>query len=614
MHKDHFYKITSLVDGKTVPENKMTQAIAKGWGPLEVVYDYDQMAAHLNKYAIKNSPLSALKYLEFYPICDMDKVVTLNEGGTSLLHAKNLGADVGLSQLYIKHEGKNPTGVFKDRGSLVEITKAKELGASAVVVASTGNMAASVAAYSSLAGLPCYVLAPEGTPIGKLSQTLSYGARLLQIRGNYTDCARLAVKMALKYDYYLAGDYAFRMEGQKSQAYEIAEQLLFKSPDVVIAPVGCGTNLSAIWKGFQEFYRFGFIEKLPRIIGVQTPGCDTVATAVRAGRKKFAVVAKPNTLASAIAAGDPLDGIKVMRAIYDSRGTAMLANDDEVLEAEKALARREGVFVEPSAALPVAALPHLIKSGAVRTGDVVVCIATGTGLKDPKTVLRALPDPVSLEADINDIDAYLSQKPYNIRAVATSASKEKVLWRRLPTKAVIAVTAKKEFGVALAASARVIVQKDIEKFLAKGRPVTKGDAQRIIEASISAVPLKDRVLKVEDFEATTTKKGKARATVDFVFYKKAYTSDAQGDGAVDALIGAMRKVTERRGKKKIHLTDFDVTIDSGGADAVVMVMMYLEDEHKNKIEATAVSPDVIAASVAAYVKGYNLLAKKNGKR
>ncbi|MFH1188176.1 MAG: pyridoxal-phosphate dependent enzyme, partial [bacterium] len=255
--QEKFYILKCVKCGAEFNENETATSCLKCGEALDVKYDLDYIKRRLNFYALKNSPLSALKYLAFYPILDFKGIVTLNEGGTPLHKAKNIGKKLGLNKLFIKVEGANPTGVFKDRGSLVELTKAKELNAKAVCCASTGNMAASVSAYAAAAGLPCYVLIPEGTPVGKLAQTLSYGARVIQVRGTYADCVRLCAEMAKKYNFYLAGDYVFRAEGQKSMAYEIIEQNFWKAPDFVIVPIGCGTNIAGIWKGFKEFYQLG---------------------------------------------------------------------------------------------------------------------------------------------------------------------------------------------------------------------------------------------------------------------------------------------------------------------------------------------------------------------
>src|SRR3989338_2308886 len=254
---------------------------------------------------------------------DLGKIVTLNEGGTPLHYCRNLSKTYKIKNLYIKNEGANPTGVFKDRGTLVEITKALEMGAKAVCFASTGNMAASVSAYCTLAKIPCYVLVPEGTPIGKLAQTLSYGARIIQVRGTYSECAKLAETMSERYGFYLAGDYAFRLEGQKSQAYEIAEQLGWKAPDYLVCPVGVGTNLSAIWKGFTELKHLELIENLPKLIAVQPENCDVVCRAFHSKSKKLISIDKPNTVCSAVAVSMPFDGPKVLKALNESKGTSV---------------------------------------------------------------------------------------------------------------------------------------------------------------------------------------------------------------------------------------------------------------------------------------------------
>jgi len=243
---ENFYKLVCISCGKEWDEKKTVTNCLSCSGPLDVIYDYEYIMERLNVYTLRHSSLSALKYLVLYPILDLTNIVSLEEGGTPLHKCRKLGEDFGLQNLYLKNEGTNPTGVFKDRGSLVEITKAKELGAKAVCVASTGNMAASVAAYSSVANLPCYVVVPEDTPIGKLAQTISYGAKVLQIRGTYSDAVELTIQMAKEHKFHLAGDYAFRREGQKSQAYEIVEQLGYNVPDYVVVPMGCGTNISTL--------------------------------------------------------------------------------------------------------------------------------------------------------------------------------------------------------------------------------------------------------------------------------------------------------------------------------------------------------------------------------
>src|SRR3989338_8302432 len=316
--------------------------------PLEVAVNYEVIGQRINQHALRQMPPTATKYLDFYPIRNKSRVITLNEGGTPLYHAKNLGKELGLKGLYIKVEGANPTGAFKDRGTMVEITKAIELGKKAVVVASSGNMAASVSAYCANANLPAYILVPQGTPIGKLAQTLSYGARVIQVRSSYDDAAKLTRKISEKHNFYLAGDYAYRREGQKSQAYEIAEQMNWEVPDKVIVPIGCGTNGSAIWKGFKEYKMLGLTDSLPQIIGVQAKGADPVARAFSKNSRKIEPIRNPNTICSAISVGDPLDGILILNALRESKGNAISVDDNSSLEAEKLLAKTQSTFVEPA--------------------------------------------------------------------------------------------------------------------------------------------------------------------------------------------------------------------------------------------------------------------------
>lgn len=377
---------------------------------LDAVFDYEKLKTRLNVYDLRNTAVSSRKYLDFFPINDLEKVISLQEGGTPLYHAERLGKKYGLKNLYIKNEGANPTGVFKDRGTLVEISKALELGAKAVIVASSGNMAASVAAYSAKAGLPCHVLVPQETPVGKLAQMLEYGAHVIKIRGQYSDCVHLVHKLAPLHGFYLAGDYVFRREGQKSLAYEICEQLDHKAPDAVIVPTGAGTHVAGIWKGFKEYYGLGLVAGLPRMVAVQADGAAVLVEAFFMGGKSYKPWKKTETLCSAVAVADPIDGKLALKSVRDSGGTMLSLPDGETLKAQKQLAGSEAIFCEPSSALAVGAIPHLIKKGLIRKSETIVCVATGNGLKDPLTALQNLPVPITLEADLRVVSRYLKAK------------------------------------------------------------------------------------------------------------------------------------------------------------------------------------------------------------
>lgn len=611
-----FYTLKCVKCHKKWDEKQTTSSCLSCGSPLDVEYDYDYIKSRLNYYALKNAPISAAKYLSLYPICDLSKLISLDEGGTPLRKSKKIAKKLGLKKLYFKDETSNPTGGFKDRGTLVEMTKAMELGAKAVITASTGNMAASTAAYASQAGIPAYVVVPEGTPLGKLAQTLAYGARVIQVRTTYSKCAKLAEEIAAKHGFYLAGDYTFRAEGQKSQGYEIVEQLFWRSPDYVICPIGCGTNLSAIYKGFKEFHLLGLIDKIPRIVGVQPEGANTVVEAFRRKSKKIKPIEKPQTVSSAVAVSDPLDGLKVLDAIYNTKGMAVEVTDEETLKAEKELADEESIFVEPSAALPLAALNKLVKQGKIEKDASIVCMATGNGLKDPIAMLRILPSPPSIEPKMAEIDRYLKMKLYNIQGTVEK-DKVEILWQKQPTLKQLEKIIKGQFKLDLSKVYLKALYEEVEKFFEKGKRMVKSDLQHIIEDILKTVPDSEKLIKVEDFKVSTSKKAKAEAQVQVCIKNKCISTDkALGVGPVDAIMKAVRKVIKKEKLMNCWLTDFDVKIDQRGTDATVEASMGLKDDQNNKVIGTATSPDVIVASIEAFERGYNVLYNKrrNGKK
>ncbi|MEE9173159.1 MAG: threonine synthase [candidate division NC10 bacterium] len=600
-----FYELHCVACGRRVREEESSTRCPTCRSPLDVRYDYEYIRSRLNRYSLRNSPIKAMKYLDFYPIENLSLVVSLDEGGTPLYRCRKLGEAAGCSRLYIKNEGANPTGVFKDRGTIVELTKAKEHGAKAVCVASTGNMAASVAAYATIAMMPCYVLVPEGTAIGKMAQALSYGARVLQVRGTYNDAFGLTEEMSQRYNFYLAGDYAFRVEGQKSQAFEIIEQLDWRVPAAVIVPMGFGTNIAALWKGFKEFHIMGLIDRLPRLIGVQPEGCSPIVAAFNRGQEKMIPVERPNTICSALSAGDPLDGVKAVRAIKESGGCALTVSDGEILEGQQQLARLESIFVEPAGALPIAALQPLLTTARVRADEVVVCLATGNGLKDPRAALRVLPSPASIEPTMQEVDKFLKLKLYEIRA-AGAKNGERNLFTEVPSKGALTDLVNKEFGIRLTPEYSQRVLGLVEDFVNKGKPITKADLQYILETTLKGAP-GEGVLKVEDFQVTTTLHGHAQAKVWVRFDGEQLESSGTGVGPVDAVISALKTAANSRGRLFFELIDYQVEINAPGTDASVETTLVLKDAQGNRIVATGTSPDIIVASVQAFVDGYNLL-------
>ena len=377
---------------------------------LEIKYDYDLLEAKLKKSNWQSLPLSVWRYKDFMPIRDPSKIVSLNEGGTGLHSCQRLVNLLGVKHLYVKNEGENPTGSFKDRGMTVGITKAVELNMKTVICASTGNTSASLAAYAAKAGLQCIVLIPSGKiAYGKLAQAMVYGAKVVQIRGNFDQALKTVLELSEKHRevYLLNSINPYRLEGQKSLAYEICDQLNRDPPDRVVLPVGNAGNISAIWKGFTEFHKLGLIDKLPKMTGIQAEGAAPIARAIKNGKDEIVPIDKPETIATAIRIGAPISWKKAIRAIKESGGTAETVTDEEILEAQKMLARSEGLFVEPASASSIAGLKNLLKEGAIDEDEVVVCVTTGHGLKDPDIAIKISEKPFEVDAEIGSIETIL---------------------------------------------------------------------------------------------------------------------------------------------------------------------------------------------------------------
>lgn len=350
------------------------------------------------------------KYKEFLPV-DESKIVTLGEGGTPFCRCEKLGDELGID-LYVKVEGSNPTGSFKDRGMSVGITKAVELGVNTVGCASTGNTSASLAAYAARAGKRCVVLLPAGkVALGKLAQAMFHGAEVISIRGNFDEALETVTSLALEGQLYLLNSVnPYRLEGQKTIGFEIVDDLGWKSPDRIILPVGNAGNISAIWKGIKEFNEAGFMDEVPMMTGIQAEGAAPIVNAVRGGKKTVEPVSDPETIATAIRIGAPVSAQKALRAIYESNGFAETVTDDEILSAQKMLARTEGIGVEPASAASIAGLLKLVNSGEVDKGEQVVCIVTGHLLKDPNTAINACVEPLEIDADVKTLSKIINKQ------------------------------------------------------------------------------------------------------------------------------------------------------------------------------------------------------------
>ncbi len=338
-------------------------------------------------------------YRERLPVSDASPVVTLQEGNTPLLPAPELSGRTGCD-VFLKVEGLNPTGSFKDRGMTMAISKAVEEGAKAVICASTGNTSASAAAYAARAGITCAVLVPQGKiAMGKLAQALVHGAQLLQVEGNFDDCLALASKLAIDYPVSLVNSVnQFRIEGQKTASFEIVD-VLGDAPDIHCLPVGNAGNITAYWQGYREYAADGVASGTPRMWGFQAAGAAPIVSGH--------VVEQPNTIATAIRIGNPASWTKALAARDESGGRIDAVTDRAILAAYRLLARSEAVFVEPASAASVAGLLQVAAAGELEPGQRIVCTVTGNGLKDPEWAISGAPAPVTIPVDASAAAAQL---------------------------------------------------------------------------------------------------------------------------------------------------------------------------------------------------------------
>jgi Threonine synthase len=336
-------------------------------------------------------------YREYLPVNENTPIITLYEGNTPLVHAQNLAREIGFKgEIFLKYEGLNPTGSFKDRGMTLAISKAVEVGKRAVICASTGNTSASAAAYAAKAGLKAYVLLPKGAvALGKLSQAVIYGAQVIAIQGTFDDALEIVRKLGEILPVEVVNSVnPYRIEGQKTGAFEVCDALGF-APDYHFIPVGNAGNITAYWRGYKEYYQRGKIEKLPKMMGWQAEGAAPIV--------KGYPIKNPQTIATAIKIGNPYSWQSALQAARESGGLIDAVSDDEILYAYKLVASKEGIFCEPASAASVAGLIKLCREGFFKGGEVVVCTLTGNGLKDPDTAMKVCQQPISLPPVLEEV-------------------------------------------------------------------------------------------------------------------------------------------------------------------------------------------------------------------
>ena len=364
---------------------------------LEVRYNLDEVT--VSKKAWQKRPLSVWRYRELLPV--HIEPVTLQEGGTPLYHLRCLGNEMGVKELYAKHEGMNPSGSFKDRGMTVGVSMALQLNMKSVACASTGNTSASLAVYAAKAGIPAVVLLPAGkVAAGKVAQALMHGARVISIRGNFDRALEMVHELCLSHGLYLLNSInPYRLEGQKTIGFEAVDQL-GGVPDRFVLPVGNAGNISAVYKGLLELRDLGFIDRLPMMTGIQAVGSSPVVRAIRENLPEVIPELHPETVATAIRIGAPVNAEKALTAIRKTGGLAASVTDEEILRMQRDLARKEGIGVEPASAASVAGVRKLVESGVIDRSERIVCVVTGHLLKDPDTVIRQCEPPTEIDADL----------------------------------------------------------------------------------------------------------------------------------------------------------------------------------------------------------------------
>ena len=389
-------------------------------GLLDVIYDYDEISSRLSPKDISGSrDYSIWRYWELLPIENRSAVPPLRVGWTPLYKAEHLGRGLGLANLWLKDDGLNPTGSFKDRASAVVVAKAKEIGVNAITTASTGNAGAALAGLSASAHIPAIIFAPRTAPEAKVAQLLIYGARVFLVKGTYDQAFDLSLAASKEFGWYSrnTGYNPFTAEGKKTASFEICDQLTLQkpensntgwsSPDRIFVAVGDGNIITGLWKGLRDLQALGWIEKMPKLMGVQSEGAAACYNAWKAGTDTISPV-DAHTISDSICVGFPRDGTRAVRAVRETDGAYFTVTDEEVLRAMSTLAHDEGVFAEPAGATSYAGLVKAVQDNVVDPDEEIVVLVTGNGLKDISAAVRAAGKAQLVEPTLDAVRSSIS--------------------------------------------------------------------------------------------------------------------------------------------------------------------------------------------------------------
>lgn len=394
-------------------------------GILDTIYDYKKISAKVSPRAIfESSDFSVWRYADLLPLDDAhESAPPLQVGWTPLYHAKNTGAQLGLSHLYIKDDGRNPTASFKDRASAVVVAKARELGVDIITTASTGNAGAALAGLAAAAQMPTVIFVPETAPQAKIAQLLIFGSRVMLVKGNYDQAFDLCLAASKEFGWYCRNTAynPYTVEGKKTAALEICEQLTptsslprqrrgrvqgggggWRAPDRIFVSVGDGNIISGLWKGLRDLAALGWIDKMPKLMGVQAQGSAACYNAWKAGTEKITPV-NAQTIADSISADLPRDGVRAVRAVRETNGAYLTVTDDEILAAIRDLARGAAVFAEPAGAAAFAGVVKAVRDGLVQSDETIVCVITGNGLKDIASAMKVAGDARRIEPTLEAV-------------------------------------------------------------------------------------------------------------------------------------------------------------------------------------------------------------------